>query len=66
MALHAVAEFLMDHNGRLAAWRYQHMLMVGRQIGRRAGTSSSEGIAYLDTTIAQRFYPVLWRVRSVL
>jgi tryptophan 2,3-dioxygenase len=65
-ALHCVAELLMDHDGRLAAWRYQHMLMAGRQIGRRPGTGGSEGMAYLDTTTAQRFYPVLWQVRSVL
>lgn len=65
-ALHAVAELLMDHDGRLAVWRHQHMMMAGRQIGRRPGTGGSEGMAYLDTTLAQRLYPVLWEVRSVL
>jgi tryptophan 2,3-dioxygenase len=65
-ALHAVAELLMDHDGRLAVWRHQHMLMAGRQIGRRPGTGGSEGMAYLDTTLAQRLYPALWEVRSVL
>jgi len=65
-ALHAVAELLMDHDGRLAVWRHQHMLMAGRQIGRRPGTGGSEGMAYLDTTLTQRLYPALWEVRSVL
>jgi tryptophan 2,3-dioxygenase len=65
-ALHTVAELLMDHDGRLAVWRHQHMMMAGRQIGRRPGTGGSEGMAYLDTTLAQRLYPVLWEVRSVL
>lgn len=65
-ALHAVAELLMDHDERLAKWRHQHMLMAGRQIGRRPGTGGSEGMAYLDTTITQRLYPLLWEVRSVL
>jgi tryptophan 2,3-dioxygenase len=65
-ALHAVAELLMDHDGRLAVWRHQHMLMAGRQIGRRPGTGGSEGMAYLDTTLAQRLYPALWEVRSIL
>jgi tryptophan 2,3-dioxygenase len=65
-ALHSVAELLMDHDGRLAVWRHQHMLMAGRQIGRRPGTGGSEGMAYLDTTLAQRLYPALWEVRSVL
>jgi tryptophan 2,3-dioxygenase len=65
-ALHAVAELLMDHDERLAVWRHQHMLMAGRQIGRRPGTGASEGMAYLDTTLSQRLYPALWEVRSVL
>lgn len=65
-SLHAVAELLMDHDERLAMWRHQHMLMAGRQIGRRPGTGGSEGMAYLDTTIGDRLYPVLWHVRSVL
>ncbi|MGC1418841.1 MAG: tryptophan 2,3-dioxygenase family protein [Acidimicrobiales bacterium] len=65
-SLHAIAELLMDHDQRLAMWRHQHMLMAGRQIGRRPGTGGSEGMAYLDTTISQRLYPVLWQVRSVL
>jgi len=65
-ALHAVAELLTDHDERLAVWRHQHMLMAGRQIGRRPGTGGSEGMAYLDTTLSQRLYPALWEVRSVL
>lgn len=65
-ALHAVAELLMDHDERFAMWRHQHMLMAGRQIGRRPGTGGSEGMAYLDTTQDERFYPVLWNVRSGL
>jgi tryptophan 2,3-dioxygenase len=65
-ALHTVAELLMDHDENLAQWRYQHLLMAGRQIGRRPGTGGSEGMAFLDTTLAQRLYPVLWEARSVL
>jgi tryptophan 2,3-dioxygenase len=57
---------LVDHDENLAIWRYQHMLMAARQIGRRPGTGGSEGLAYLDTTIERRFYPVLWEVRSIL
>ena len=53
------------HDERLAMWRHQHMLVAGRQIGRRLGTGGSDGTAYLDTTITQRFYPALRQVRSV-
>lgn len=65
-SLHTVAELLMDHDENLAQWRYQHLLMAGRQIGRRPGTGGSEGMAFLDTTLAQRLYPVLWEARSIL
>ena len=65
-SLHDVAELLMDHDEQLANWRYQHVLMAGRQIGRRPGTGGSAGMAYLETTLAQRLYPELWGVRSVL
>ncbi len=61
-----MAELLVDHDENLALWRYQHLLMAGRQIGRRPGTGGSAGMAFLDTTLAQRLYPVLWEVRSVL
>lgn len=65
-ALHSVAELMMDHDERLAMWRHQHMLMAGRQIGRRPGTGGSQGMSYLDTTLGRRLYPLLWEVRSVL
>jgi len=65
-SLHEVAELLLDHDEHLATWRYQHMLMAGRQIGRRQGTGGSDGMAYLETTIGARLYPELWEVRSVL
>lgn len=66
VALHAVAELMVDHDENLATWRYRHMAMAGREIGRRPGTGGSEGMAYLATTLTARLYPVLWNVRSVL
>ncbi len=65
-ALHAVAERLVDHDENLAAWRHRHLLMAGREIGRRPGTGGSAGLTYLETTIERRLYPALWDVRSVL
>jgi tryptophan 2,3-dioxygenase len=50
---------------RLAIWRHPQMATAGRQIARRPGTGGSEGMAYLDRTLAQRLYPILWQVRSV-
>jgi len=64
--LHTLAELLIDHDERVALWRYRHLLMAARQIGRRPGTGGSSGMPYLDSTLSRRFYPALWEVRSTL
>jgi tryptophan 2,3-dioxygenase len=65
-AFHQVFELMVDHDEAIARWRYRHALMAAREIGRRTGTGGSLGVGYLDTTLEQRFFPVLWQVRSVL
>ena len=57
---------MVDHDEAIARWRHHHALMAAREIGRRTGTGGSLGVAYLDTTLGERFFPVLWEVRSVL
>jgi tryptophan 2,3-dioxygenase len=64
--LHAIGELLVDHDEGLSRWRYHHALMAAREIGRRPGTGGSTGVAYLESTLAQRLYPQLWEVRSRL
>ncbi len=63
--LHRVCELLLDHDEAIARWRFHHSLMAAREIGSRPGTGGG-GIAYLDGTIAQRFFPELWEVRNRL
>jgi len=65
-SIHQVCELLVDHDETIARWRYHHSLMAARQIGRRPGTGGSLGVAYLDTTIGERFFPILWEVRSAM
>jgi tryptophan 2,3-dioxygenase len=65
-SVHQVCELFLDHDEAIARWRYHHALMAAREIGRRPGTGGSLGVAYLDSTIGERFFPVLWEVRSVL
>jgi tryptophan 2,3-dioxygenase len=65
-AVHEVCELLMDHDEAIARWRFHHSLMAAREIGRRPGTGGSLGVAYLDSTLGERFFPVLWEVRSAL
>lgn len=63
--LHHVCELLLDHDEAIARWRFHHAQMAEREIGSRPGTGGG-GVAYLDTTIAARFFPELWEVRSRL
>lgn len=64
-ALHHVCELLLDHDEAIARWRYHHAQMAAREIGSRPGTGGG-GVAYLDTTLRQRFFPDLWDVRNRL
>lgn len=41
---------LMDIDETLTAWRYRHVLMVQRMIGRKVGTGGSSGADYLRQT----------------
>jgi tryptophan 2,3-dioxygenase len=65
-AFHDLFERLVDHDEAIASWRYRHMLMAAREIGRRPGTGGSLGVGYLGRTLEKRFFPVLWEVRSRL
>ncbi|CAF1073743.1 unnamed protein product [Adineta steineri] len=42
---------LMDVDALMASWRYKHMLLVQRQIGRKPGTGGTGGFSYLQQTI---------------
>ncbi|MFI5286156.1 MAG: tryptophan 2,3-dioxygenase family protein [Candidatus Dormibacteria bacterium] len=63
--LHRVCELLLDHDEAISRWRFHHVQMAAREIGSRPGTGGG-GVAYLDTTIALRFFPELWEVRNHL
>lgn len=60
------SESLLTHDELFNLWRLHHVLMVERQIGSKTGTGGSTGASYLRTTLAKRFYPDLWDVRSYL
>jgi tryptophan 2,3-dioxygenase len=46
-APYQILNVLLDIDEMLAQWRYRHMNMVQRMIGRRIGTGGSTGAAYL-------------------
>ncbi|MDX1383334.1 MAG: tryptophan 2,3-dioxygenase family protein [Thermoanaerobaculia bacterium] len=61
-----LCERLVDLDEGLQEWRYRHVKMVERTIGRKPGTGGSKGSAYLRTTLHQPLFPDLWAIRALL
>jgi tryptophan 2,3-dioxygenase len=61
-----VCEALVDLDEGLGEWRYRHVKMVERTIGRKPGTGGSSGVGYLASTLFNPFFPDLWDIRSQL
>jgi tryptophan 2,3-dioxygenase len=64
VALESLCEALIRFDEQIALWRYRHMQMVERMIGRKKGTGGSLGVAYLETTLRKRYFPELWAART--
>jgi tryptophan 2,3-dioxygenase len=62
----AVCERLVDFDEGLQEWRYRHVKMVERTIGRKSGTGGSDGVGYLASTLFRSVFPDLWAIRSQL
>ena len=61
-----VCEALVDLDEGLGEWRYRHVKMVERTIGRKPGTGGSAGVRYLASTLFNPVFPDLWAIRSQL
>lgn len=59
-----ISELFVDFDEGLQEWRYRHVKMVERTIGRKKGTGGSDGVAYLQKTLNQSVFPDLWAIRS--
>ncbi|HKW47436.1 MAG TPA: tryptophan 2,3-dioxygenase family protein [Gemmatimonadaceae bacterium] len=60
-----LAEALLEYEQQFAQWRFKHVQLVERVIGpATGGTGGTLGARYLQHTINQRFFPVLWEVRG--
>jgi tryptophan 2,3-dioxygenase len=59
-----VAESLVDFDEGLQEWRYRHVKMVERTIGRKMGSGGSSGAGYLSSTLFNPVFPDLWAIRS--
>lgn len=59
-----VSEALVDFDEGLQEWRYRHVKMVERTIGRKLGSGGSAGAGYLASTLFNPVFPDLWAIRS--
>ncbi len=59
-----VSESLVELDEGLQEWRYRHVKMVERTIGRKMGTGGSSGVDYLASTLFAPVFPDLWHIRS--
>jgi tryptophan 2,3-dioxygenase len=61
-----LCERLVDLDEGMQEWRYRHVRMVERTIGRKPGTGGSSGAEYLKSTLARPAFPDLWEIRAHL
>lgn len=59
-----IGEALVDLDEGLQEWRYRHVKMVERTIGKKMGTGGSAGVGYLASTLFNPVFPDLWAIRS--
>ena len=59
-----MAEKLIDVDEVYSLWRYRHLKVVLRIIGRKRGTGGTAGADYLRTLVDEVFFPELWDVRT--
>ncbi|CAF1423024.1 unnamed protein product [Rotaria magnacalcarata] len=50
-----ILSLLMDIDALITKWRYNHVILVQRQIGNKQGTGGSAGYSYLRSTCSDRY-----------
>ncbi len=59
-----IGEALVDLDEGFQEWRYRHVKMVERTIGKKMGSGGSSGVGYLASTLFRPVFPDLWAIRS--
>jgi len=59
-------ELMMDVDEGLQEWRYRHVKIVERTIGRKHGTGGSLGVEFLKRSLFLPIFPDLWAIRHKL
>lgn len=61
-----LCERLIRYDEQFWLWRFRHVQMVERMIGKKPGTGGSLGVSYLASTLKKRFFAELWELRTTL
>ncbi|MFV0462225.1 MAG: tryptophan 2,3-dioxygenase [Nostocoides sp.] len=62
--VYETCEELVDIEDNFHEWRFRHLQVVTRTIGRKTGTGGSSGVAFLRRALDLTFFPELYDVRS--
>ncbi|MEU8325339.1 tryptophan 2,3-dioxygenase family protein [Nonomuraea sp. NPDC048881] len=63
-ALRLLGEALTDVAEQFGDWRYQHVTAVRRSMGAKPGSGGSNGLAWLERSMARVVFPELWSART--
>jgi len=61
-----VAEALAEFDELFQKFRYHHIQLIHRSIGMEAKSLKGRSVELLDEGLKTRFFPELWRIRSVM
>ena len=61
-----VGEQLLEYDRLWMEWRFGHIVLVERVLGRKVRGTGGTMRTYLDSRLPQRFFPFLWDVRHDL
>jgi tryptophan 2,3-dioxygenase len=62
--VYETCEELVDVEDNFQQWRFRHLQVVQRTIGRKTGTGGSTGVDFLRRALDLTFFPELFEVRS--
>lgn len=62
--LYEACEELVDIEDNVQLWRFRHLRVVTRTIGRKTGTGGSSGVDFLQRALSLTFFPELFAVRT--
>lgn len=59
-----LGELLTDIAELVLRWRFDHVMVVRRAMGAKAGSAGSSGLAWLEQRATRPVFPELWEVRG--